>query len=138
MRKKIILSFFLLCLFVLSACDSKEMKDYYSQRDNYVCATGTVTHIAYNEDKDALYVGFSDLVPTFDDDCFKIVGENLLIVQENGIDEKMEIGDTMEFVTAPKYFGDGYVMPIVEVSIDGEKLLEFEEGFSNLLKWLDE
>lgn len=27
-------------------------------------------------------------------------------------------------------------MPIVTVSVNGEELLEFEEGYTNLLKWL--
>ena len=39
-------------------------------------------------------------------------------------------------MTAPKCFGDGYVMPIVAVSVDGEVLLEFEEGFENFLEHL--
>lgn len=97
-----------------------------------------VTHISYNEDNSVLYLGFSDLNPQFDDNSFKIVGDNLPIVQHNGIDEKIEIGDQVSFITAAKYFGDGYVMPIVEISINGEELLSFEEGFANLLKWLDE
>ena len=74
----------------------------------------------------------------FDDNSFKIVGENLLIVRQNGIDEKLEIGDQVTFVTAPRYFGDGYVMPIVEITVNEEELLSFEDGFANFLKWLDE
>lgn len=58
-------------------------------------------------------------------------------MQKNNIDEQIKIGDTIQFVTAPKYFGDGYVMPIVAISVDGEVLLEFEEGYANFLKWLE-
>ena len=128
----------LMCLLVyLTSCTSRKMKEYYSQKDNFINATGKVTHISYNDEKSALYFGFSDLKPQFDDNSFKIVGENLKIVQQNGIDEKIEIGDQVNFITAAKYFGDGYVMPIVGISINGEELLSFEEGFDNLLKWLD-
>ena len=42
----------------------------------------------------------------------------------------------VSFMTAPRYFGDGYIMPIVEISVDGEELLSFEEGYENLLEWL--
>ena len=112
------------------------MRDYYSQKNNYINAIGIVSHISYNEDKTALYLGFSDLTPQFDDNSFKIVGDNLPIVQEKGIDEKIKIGDQVDFITAPRYFGDGYVMPIVEISVNEEELLGFEEGFTNLLKWL--
>lgn len=128
-----------ICAFVLlSACDSKNKLDYYSQKDNYVNVVGTVTYIHYNEHYDALYFNFSDLNQKFDDSCFKIVGDNLSIALDNGIDQKIGVGSQVEFITAPKYFGDGYVMPIVSISVEGEVLLKFEEGFSNLLKWLEE
>ncbi|MGM9668972.1 MAG: hypothetical protein ACI3VZ_04360 [Faecousia sp.] len=136
---RIALGLVLLCLLVLSSsCTAGKMKDYYSRKDNYVNASGIVTHISYNEDRSALYLGFSDLNPQFCDNSFKIVGENLLIVQQNGIDEKIEIGDQVGFITAARYFGDGYVMPIVELSVKEEELLNFEDGFANFLKWLDD
>ncbi len=137
--KRSVLAIFLLCLLVcLTSCTAGKTKNYYSQKSNYVNATGIVTHISYNEDRSALYLGFSDLNPQFDDNSFKIVGDNLPIVQHNGIDEKIKIGDQVHFITAAKYFGDGYVMPIVEISVNEEELLSFDEGFANLLKWLDE
>ena len=83
-------------------------------------------------------MGFSDLNPRFDDDSFKIVGDNLLIAQNNGVDKKIRIGDRVDFITAPRYFGDGYVFPIVGLSINNDELLNFEDGFYNLLKWLDD
>ena len=33
-------------------------------------------------------------------------------------DDMIKVGDQIEFVTAPKYFGDGYVMPIVAMKRD--------------------
>ncbi len=72
----------------------------------------------------------------FTDNCFKTVGDNLLISQQNGIDEKIKLGDEVTFISAPRYFGDGYVMPIVAVSIGGECILEFNEGVVNLLSWM--
>lgn len=121
-----------------SACDAKRMRDYYSDKDNYGVATGIVTHIKYNDDKTVLYLGFSRIKPPTSDETFKIVGENLTIAKKNGIDSKLKIGDRIEFITAPLCFGDGYVSPIVAITIDGETLLEFEEGFVNLNKWLEE
>ena len=135
--KRVPMAISLLCLIIFStSCTTTKMRDYYSQKNNYINATGIVSHISYNEDKTALYLGFSDLTPQFDDNSFKIVGDNLPIVQEKGIDEKIKIGDQVDFITAPRYFGDGYVMPIVEISVNEEELLDFEEGFTNLLKWL--
>ena len=137
--KRAVLAIFLLSLFVFStSCAERKKKVYYSQKSKYVTATEIVTHISYNEDSSALYLGFSDLNPQFDDNSFKIVGDNLPIVRHNGIDEKIELGDQVDFITAARYFGDGYVMPIVAISIGDEELLSFDEGFNNLLKWLDE
>lgn len=134
---KVFMVFLLLNILVLSACYSAKEKEYYAQKDNYINATGTVIHIAYSEDNSEMYIGFSNLNPTFDDITFEIVGDNLSIVQKNNIDEKIKIGDKIEFITAPRYFGDGYVMPIVALSVNGEDLLEFEEGYDNFLKWLE-
>lgn len=134
---KVFMVLLLLSILVLSACYSTKEKRYYAQKDNYINATGTVIHIAYSKDNSEMCIGFSDLTPTFDDISFEIVGDNLSIVQNNNIDEKIKIGDKIEFITAPKYFGDGYVMPIVAISVDGEELLEFEEGYANFLKWLE-
>ncbi len=141
MKKKgyqVVLSILLIShLFLMSACDSPEMMGYYLQKDHYIEATGTIIHIKYNENQDELYLGFSDLEPTFDDVDFKIVGDNLSVVQQNGIDEKIELGTSVEFITAPRYFGDGYVMPIVGLTVDGEELLSFDEGYENFMDWLN-
>lgn len=125
-------------LVFLCSCNSPGKIKYYLQKENYISVTGTVSNIAYNEDSTALYVDFSKLSPVLDDTCFKIVGENLKIVQTNKIDDKLKTGEQITFITAPKYFGDGYVMPIVAISINGENLLDFEEGYKNLLDWLSE
>ena len=137
--KKFLLQISTLCLTVIllcCSCNSLEKIKYYSQKENYISVNGTVSHIKYNEDSTALYIGFSELSPALDDTSFKIVGYNLEIVRTNKVDDKLKIGEQVTFITAPKYFGDGYVMPIVAISINGESLLEFEEGYENLLDWL--
>ena len=123
---------------LLCSCNSSGTIEYYSQKENYISVTGTVSSIKYNEEATALYIDFSELSPILDDTCFKIVGENLEIVKANRIDDKLKIGEQITFVTAPKYFGDGYVMPIVAISISGENMLGFEEGYKNLIDWLSE
>ena len=121
---------------LLCSCYSSQKIEYYSQKENYINVTGTVSHIKYNEDTTALYIGLSEMSPVLDDTCFKIVGRSLEIVKANKIDDKLKIGKTITIITAPKYFGDGYVMPIVAISINGEDLLDFEEGYNSLLDWL--
>lgn len=126
------------CIIVtFSSCVSDDRLKYYSVSSNYIEVVGTVIQMNYNEENNALYLGFEELNPEFADSAFKIVGENLLIAQKNGIDQKIQIGKQIEFISAPRYFGDGYVMPIVGLSIDGDILLCFEQGYDNWLKWLE-
>ncbi len=127
-----------MCVMIASlcCCGLHRERKYYSQKENYISVTGTISSIKYNDDATALYLDFSELTPTLDDTCFKIIGDNLQIVQSNKIDTKLEIGTQISFITAPRYFGDGYVMPIVAISVDGESLLDFEEGYENLIDWL--
>lgn len=118
-------------VFLFSSCEKQRMMDYYSNEENYITVSGTLTHI-YSTD-DTLCLGFSDVF--FYSADFNFVGDNLNIVKQKGIDEKLEKGKTIEFVTAPGTWGDGYIYPIVEITIDGETLLEFEEGFPNFLEY---
>lgn len=135
-RKLIVIIAACILLVSLCSCSSAKQSKYYSQRENYISVTGTVSHIKYNEDRTALYVAFSEMSPVLDDKNFKIVGENLKIAKANKIDDKLKVGEEITFITAPRYFGDGYVMPIVAISINGEVLLDFEVGYENLLDWL--
>lgn len=136
--KKIFALFLIFIILTLISCDAKQMREYYSDKDNYVVATGTVTHIKYNDDKTALYLGLSRVEGPAYNNTYKFVGENLTIVRDNGIDSKLKPGDCIEFVTAPESFGDGYVPYLVGITVNGEKLLDFEEGFVNLNKWLED
>lgn len=136
-QKKVILLTVILCFtLILSACDTTSQKiRYYSDRSNYMDATGIIERIVY--EKDYIYLQLTELTADdFDGNGFEIVGENLSIVKEKGIKQKIALGTQIEFVSAPKYFGDGHGLPIVEITVDGETLLEFEEGYANLLRWL--
>ena len=60
-------------------------------------------------------------------------GESFQNVIDNGGEEYLKLGTRVTFVSAPRYFGDGYDVPIVALSIDGKELLSFEEGHKNLM-----
>jgi len=137
--KKVFILILLVNIFSMCACYSSKMKDYYSDKNNFIETTGTITHIANNEKEDALYLGFSkDLEPSCEATDFKIVGKNHTILKQKDIYAKIEKGTKIEFVTAPKCWGDGYVMPIVAITVDGEELLAFEEGYANFMTWFEE
>ena len=105
----------LVCSTLLCSCSvsNRVLIRYYSEKSNYVTAGGVVDHIKDDPELDGLYLDFSDLSPSMDDSCFKLVGTNREIVLEKGILQKVQLGTTVSFMTAPHYFGDGYIMPIV-------------------------
>ena len=136
--KKIIICVSILAFvfFGIRFLDSSRFITYYSDKENYINVTGTVSHIKYDDASSELFIGFSDMSPDLDDINFNIIGENLVIVCKNGIDNKLKIGKRISVVSAPRYFGDSYVYPIVSITVDGECLLDFEVGYQNLLHWL--
>lgn len=138
MNKLLLLFIALVIVFLCISCGNSDIQEYYLDKTNYITASGTVSFISYSNDGSALYIGFTNLSFAFDDSCFKIVGDNLLAVKERGIDEKLVIGSDVSFVTAPKYFGDGYVMPIISITANGKMLLTTDEGYINLINWLSE
>ena len=135
-KQRLIIVIMICVMLVFGSCTSPKMLKYYSQKENYISVTGKVASVEYNDDFKALYICFSELSTNLDDVCFKIVGKNLEIVRSKQIEDKVRIGGQITFETAPRYFGDGYVMPIVSVSVNGEILLGFEEGYNNFIEWL--
>ena len=133
-KSNIIMVLYMVFLVIaLLGCQSVSMVEYYSQKDNYVDASGTVSHLYDDVENRTLYIGFADLTPSFDDTNFKIAGNNYDIIMGNGIMEEMKVGVNVKFVSAPLYFGDGYVMPIASITIGHKPFLDFETGFANIL-----
>ena len=126
----------LIVLFLFSSCFSIRELRYYKDKDNYVTTTGIITKISYNEDHSILYLSIDHKDQLYSDNNFKIIPENFTIAKNKGIENQIHVGDTITFVSAPRYFGDGYVMPILALSIDGNEFLSFEEGYPNFIKWL--
>ena len=132
MKRIIAIMLLLLCL---AGCHSGE---YYADENNYITAVGTVCHIQYTDDGEELYLGISGLGSEFADVNFRIIGASLTAAQGRGIDGKLQIGDEVTFISAPSYFGDGYVVPIAALTVHGETLVEFDEGFESIRQWMAE
>lgn len=133
------LCFSLIIALILSICGcggvAKSVeKEYYMDVNNYITEEAVVDSITY--DKKIEYIGFrlSEINDEYQGERFIIQGKNLDIVLANGILEKIEPNSVVEFTSAPAFFGNGYLMPIVQLSVNGEILLSFEEGYANLLE----
>ena len=102
--------------------------------NNYITEEAVVDTITYDKKLEYIGIRLSDISDAYQGERFIIEGENLDVVIENDILGKIKTNDIIDFTSAPAYFGNGYVMPIVQLSIDGETLLSFEEGYANLLE----
>lgn len=135
-RILMVTSILILLVILAVTRDKKQMWDYYSTEDSFLSTTGVVTYIHHAENQGQIYLSFSDIDPVFHDKSFKIVGKNYTIVIENGLLDRLSIGDHVEFVGSPRVFGDGYVLPLIAISLDGVQYIEREQGYQNFLEWL--
>lgn len=124
----------LLCFMVSCKTMTQREKEYYSDQENFMTIEGTLQFINVT-DNNMIYLGieFLESNTVFSDDCFKLNVKNSKIVQELHFTENVQIGDRITLISAPKYFGDGYVYPIVELFADEKTYLEFEEGYQNFM-----
>lgn len=122
-----------ICCLNLTSCYQQREYKYYSDESNFITVTAEIFFLNYDEDNAVLYLGFLNLPEVFSDNCFKITGDNWKVIEQRGGKDCFAIGDEITFITAPRYFGNGYVMPIVAVSIKGEVLLEYEQGYENFM-----
>ena len=140
MRKRVIkillLAFFfiVLLLFCLNFYRIKQLF-YYRNTDHFVQCSGTVNEICYDEEYKMIYLTIKDLSVAFADDSFCIKGECAERIWRQYAD-KLKKGIIVDFISADGYFGDGFDMPIVALSVNGEELLSFNEGYADLIHWL--
>ena len=106
-------------------------KPYYSDKSNYVTFTGVVDFLKIKDD--TLYFSIEAEENEYSE-TYWLEQQNYNTVVDNGIMEDLSIGDTIQFSAAPRIFGDGYIIPVVSISIGDKVYLEFDEGYANLLK----
>ena len=50
---------------------------------------------------------------------------------------ELQVGEEIQFTTVAFHFYNGHKLPIVELKIDENTLLSFEEGKENLIDWVN-
>ncbi len=112
-------------------------KNYYSDQSNFITITGTIYSVEKSSADTYWRIEFQDAVGIDDgknySGDYRLTGENLEIALANGLEKNVRAGKTVEFVTAPRVFGDGWKPPIVSITIDGICFLTFEDGYKNLM-----
>lgn len=106
---------------------------YYAQEGNFVEVTGEVGHLSWNEEDERALFSLTELPEGFSDVDFDLEEDNFRIVADREGAAYLQVGATVTFMAAPRYFGNGYTVPAASLSVDGIELLSFEEGYKNLL-----
>ena len=129
----------LFALFMLVECSwvARE-KSYYTEKDNFVAATATITSIREYEDGTLyLELGQIESNTVFSDIAFKLLPKSASKVRYEGFFAEVKTGDRITFVAAPRLFGDGYAVPIVCISAEGKEYLPFDIGHSHLMEYYE-
>lgn len=123
----------LLLITMLPVCSrlilKNKMLDKYSDNQNYVSFSGKVVEV------DGLVVIIQckelNAYLSYEDDLceYYIHAEQVL---------DLKVGDEIQFTTVPFHFYNGHLLPIVELKISGDIILEFAEGKDNLLDWVND
>lgn len=135
MKRFMLIIVLLLSLLLLSGCfepTRKAMMERYSDDENYVTLCGKVLSIdVYNVDKRMIVVECDELktyIPYQVNPCeYYVYSTNII---------NLNVGDAIAFKTVPFHFYNGHQLPIVEVIVNNEVLLDFDEGKQNLISWV--
>ena len=133
MKKFTILVIFLLVTFLIGCTTSnqklaKNMIEIFSDNQNYVTLTGEV--IEFNENNVIIKCEeLNDYLRYEDELCDYYIYSDQFV--------ELQVGEEIQFTTVPFHFYNGHKLPIVELKIDENTLLSFEEGKENLLDWVN-
>ncbi|GEM_PF-3493355 len=132
-KKLFVISIFIL-LCTLSGCTlatpqlERFMLEKYEDDQNYVALSGEI--VEYDNDKVIIRCEqLKEYINCATDTCDYYIYSTQPIELTNG--------DTIDFTTVPFHFYNGQHLPIVQVTINGTELLSFDEGKTNLIKWVN-
>lgn len=105
------------------------MIEYYSDDSNYINLDGVIVSIDYCQ---------WEIDITTEDSGITAEGPvKFDVMIDLDLLDEMEIGDEISFVTAPMYFYNGHIWPIVAVEKDGKTYVSFEDGKAHYLHWIE-
>ena len=107
---------------------AKKMIEKYSEDQNYVTLTGEVIEI--NKNNAIIKCEELNDYISYEDDL-----RDYYIYSDQFVE--LQVGEEIQFTTVPFHFYNGHKLPIVELRIDENTLLSFEEGKENLIDWVN-
>ncbi len=112
---------------------------HFEKNPQFIEDTATVSNIFYAEHSKRIVIAFSELCDAYLTNCFEIPIDPADQMLKSSILKRIKIGDRVKFVSDPWCCEGNQFMPIVAIwSAEGEALLEYEQGYANLMKRLKE
>ena len=128
------------CDYLLFYSDMREIneeKEFVSDINNFVTATGTIQILEIHSGTNGWYLQFDKLENiqpnVFPENYFVFLKLTTHILEKNGFFEECKPGDTITFIAAPCQYLP-YPVPIVSVSKGDKVYLDFETGYKALMK----
>lgn len=144
--KKILISIAsLLSILFLFGCDfnaplRNQMLAYYGNDDNYAETVGTVKSTRYKADTDELFIEMKLNENGVYEQCINAHTGfvEFVLVNFSNYEIDLNVGDTASISSAPMYFYNDHIMPIVALSEGDTEYISFEEGKNAYLFWIEE
>ncbi len=110
------------------------MVDYYKCESNYEKFNGIIASINNSRDGIVLEVTILDLQHNYPLNTNG--NQEFLLI--NSIEENfnLEIKEEVTLISAPKFFYNGHILPVVYLEKNGEVLLEYTVGKECYLNWI--
>ena len=105
-KKCKVLSLVLIALFLLVGCSKMHEKKYYEDINNFITDEAVVDNVIYNEEEGYIVLWLSEIDEAYQCSDFIIEGNNAALVLQNGILDKIKIGDVITYTSAPRIFGN--------------------------------
>ena len=142
MKRIIMLLSSFICIFALASCNfnaplRNKMLDYYSQEENYLQLNGRIMSLQYNEGNDELFL---EIELNGDNHSFPTNAETgygeFALVSWSMYDFSLQENDVVAFSSAPMYFYNGHVLPIVQLEKNGQEYLSLTAGINRYTEWI--
>lgn len=133
----VILSIAFLCACDFNAPLRNKMVDYYSKTENYSALKGKIASIKINSDAQEISIEIDILTPGHN---FPLNSKTnhceFVIVNYTEEEKSISVGDEIEFTSAPMYFYNGHVLPVVSLKVGDKEITTFGEGQVRYLSWI--
>ena len=129
--------FIMVLLITCASCGAPNfrIKKYYQDESHFKEFKANVKgYYDYWGDSNMIHLYIGDTGDDFSSSSIYLIGENANAARKNQIWNVIRMDSEITFVTSEAIFYDGYMLPIVSLSCQGEELLDYDLGRQNLIE----